>query len=298
MDVFDSARVPETHLAEVELQAPWSVLVPPGDLTYFYLVLSGQCWLEADGLDQPIAMHAGDLVTLVAGDRHVWRDSLDTPIDRAHVGFDGLPPIGEHGGGGGATRLVALSAPRDSNAFVSVYPTIVVIPRSEREAISRLMPLIRLVRLESVADRPGRQAVLRRLAEIIVIELVRFALPRMTASGRNWLGGLTDRHIGRAIALMHADMARDWLLKDLAAEVGLSRAILVERFGKLVGEPPHRYLRRVRMHHAAHLLEKADIAIIEIAEAVGYRSESAFNKVFAKETGLTPGRYRNLHRER
>lgn len=295
MDVFDSARVAGVSIEEVELAPPWCVVVPKSSLTFFYVVLSGRCWLEADGLDAPVAMDAGDLVTLVAGDRHVWRDAPDTPVDTCLAGFDAVPVSD---GAAGATRLLVLSAPRDSNAFVSVYPALVVIPRTERESLARLRPLIRLVRLEHAADRPGKQAVLKRLAELIVIELVRFALPRLTANGRNWLGGLSDRHIGGAIRLMHEQMGRDWSLKELASEVGLSRAVFVERFSRLVGEPPHRYLRRVRMHHAAQALDKADTAIIEIAETVGYRSESAFNKAFAKEMGITPGRYRTLALER
>ena len=295
MDVFDSARVTSVTIDEVELTPPWCVVVPKSSQTFFYVVLSGRCWLEADGLDAPVAMDTGDLVTLVAGDRHIWRDALETPVDTGLTGFDGLPASDE---AAGATRLLVLSAPRDSNAFVSVYPALVVIPRTERESLARLRPLIRLVRLEHAADRPGKQAVLKRLAELIVVELVRFALPRLTANGRNWLGGLSDRHIGAAIRLMHEQMGRDWSLKELAAEVGLSRAVFVERFSRLVGEPPQRYLRRVRMHHAAQALDKADTAIIEIAETVGYRSESAFNKAFAKEMGITPGRYRTLALER
>jgi AraC-like DNA-binding protein len=297
MDVFDSAHVASVDVVEVALEAPWGVVVPPGESTYFYVVLSGACWLSADGLDEPIALAAGDAVTLVAGGRHVWRSDLSVAEDDCESRFTDAAAVPERGGGS-ETRLLVLSAPRGSNRFVSVYPAVVVIPHTERESIAHLLPLIRLVRLEHAARRPGKEAVLRRLGELIVIELVRFALPRLTANGRNWLGGLNDRHVGQAIALMHAEVGRDWSLRDLSAAVGLSRASFVERFTRLVGEPPRRYLRRVRMYHAAQALERTDTAIIDVAESVGYQSESAFNKVFAKEMGITPGRYRTLHRER
>jgi transcriptional regulator GlxA family with amidase domain len=154
------------------------------------------------------------------------------------------------------------------------------------------------VELEHAAERPGKEAVIRRLSELLVIELVRFALPRLPRGGRNWLGGLADPQIGRAISLMHADLARPWTLSGLAAAVGMSRAAFVERFTHLVGEPPHRHLRHVRMDRAAIELEQNDDAIVNIAAAVGYASESAFNKAFVRETGMAPARYRRARRSR
>jgi AraC-like DNA-binding protein len=137
---------------------------------------------------------------------------------------------------------------------------------------------------------------MRRLAELTVIELVRFALPRLPRGGRTWLGGLTDAHIGRAIALMHERLGHDWTLSELSESVGMSRAVFVERFTRLVGEPPNRYLRRVRMHRAAAQLGETNEPIIRIADGVGYASESAFNKAFSKEMGVAPARYRRLQR--
>jgi AraC family transcriptional regulator, alkane utilization regulator len=299
--VFDGARVPHSTVLEVELQGAWCVVVPPSDKSYFYVVRSGSCLLETDDLDSPLRLETGDIVTLVAGQRQIWRDSTETParptlesFAQARVSADPHSTKAK----AGRTRLLVLSAARSSNQFVSVYPALVAVPKSERVSYSFLHRVVRLIELEHVANRPGREAVLRRLSELVVIELVRFALPRLPRGGRNWLGGLTDRHIGKAISLMHADLGRDWTLSDLADEVGVSRAVFVERFSRLVGEPPNRYLRRVRMHRAAMQLEEDDQAIIKIADSVGYCSESAFNKAFAKEMGITPARYRRTRRGR
>jgi AraC-like DNA-binding protein len=194
--------------------------------------------------------------------------------------------------------MLVLSSPRDSNAFVPVYPPLVVVPRSERQSSSFLQRVIQLVEIEHAGERPGKEAVIRRLSELLVIELVRFALPRLPHGGRNWLGGLADPQIGRAISLMHGDLAHAWSLSDLAAAVGMSRAAFVERFTRLVGEPPNRHLRRVRMDWAAIELEQGDEAIVTIADAVGYASESAFNKAFVREIGMAPARYRRARRGR
>lgn len=299
LNVFETARVARSTVLEAELQAPWCVVVPPNDDTFLIVVRSGRCLLETDDLEAPLSMQSGDIVTLVAGQRQVWRDSPDTPTRPTLDSFAraAIPPTPRgRASRPGRTRLLILSAPRSSNRFVSVYPALVAVPRTARESHRFLQRIAALVELEHMTERPGREAVMRRLAELSVIELVRFALPRLPRGGKNWLGGLTDPHIGRAIALMHEDLGHEWTLSELSGAIGMSRAVFVERFTRLVGEPPNRYLRRVRMHQAAKALEEGEEPIIRIAEAVGYNSESAFNKAFSKEMGIAPARYRRMHR--
>ncbi len=296
--VFDSARVARLTALEVELRAPWCCVVPSSDDTYLYVVRSGQCLLESDDPEAPLVLKAGDIVTLVAGQRHTLRDSAQTPARPTIDAFARAavkPEVRPRRSGAGHTRLLILSAPRDSNQFVSVYPALVAIPRTARESHVFLQRVLRLIEMELAADRLGKETVVRRLTELVVIELVRFALPRLPRGGRNWLGGLSDQHIGRAIALMHSQVGKAWTLSSLSSAIGMSRAVFVERFTRLVGEPPNTYLRRVRMDRAATQLEESDEPIIKIADAVGFRSESAFNKAFSKEMGIPPARYRRLH---
>jgi len=298
--VFEGAHVTRPRVLEATLEAPWCVAVEPSDDTFLYVVRRGSCLLDCDELDAPLCLNAGDIVTLVAGQRHVWRDGPATAPSPTLAGFSqaALPLGAVKETGPRQTRLLVLSSPRDANAFVPVYPPLVVVPQSERESSSFLQRVIELVEIEHAGERPGKEAVIRRLSELLVIELVRFALPRLPRGGRNWLGGLADPQVGHAISLMHADLARAWTLDDLAAAVGMSRAAFVERFTRLVGEPPSRHLRRVRMDRAAIELEQSDEAIVTIAEAVGYASESAFNKAFVREIGMAPARYRRARRSR
>jgi AraC-like DNA-binding protein len=296
--IFDSARIARSTALEVEMRAPWCCVVAPSDDTYLYVVRSGQCLLESDDLEAPLVLKAGDIVTLVGGQRHTWRDSAQTPTRPTIDGFARAavkPEVRPRRAGAGQTRLLIMSAPRDSNQFISVYPALVAIPRTARESHGFLQRVIRLIEMELAADRLGKESVVRRLAELVVIEWVRFALPRLPRGGGNWLGGLSDQHIGRAIALMHSQVGKAWTLSGLSSAIGMSRAVFVERFTRLVGEPPNTYLRRVRMHRAATRLEESDDPIIKIADAVGYQSESSFNKAFSKEMGIAPARYRRLH---
>lgn len=296
--VFDSARIARSTALEVELRAPWCCVVAPSNDTYLYVVRSGQCLLESDDLEAPLVLKAGDIVTLVGGQRHTWRDSAQTPARPTLDGFARAavkPEVRPRRAEAGHTRLLIMSAPRDSNQFISVYPALVAIPRTARESHGFLQRVIRLIEMELAADRLGKESVVRRLAELVVIELIRFALPRLPRGGKNWLGGLSDQRIGRAIALMHSQVGNAWTLSSLSSAIGMSRAVFVERFTRLVGEPPNTYLRRVRMHRAATLLEESDEPIIKIADAVGYQSESSFNKAFSKEMGIAPARYRRFH---
>ena len=110
--------------------------------------------------------------------------------------------------------------------------------------------------------------------------------------GNNWLAGLTDRYVTRALALMNAQPGKNWTVQTLASAVGLGRSAFAERFGRLVGEGPAAFLLKVRMRKAAALIREGRLSLKEIASAVGYRSEAAFNRAFARQTGETPGRYR------
>jgi hypothetical protein len=143
----------------------------------------------------PQARKPGDIVTLVAGQRHLLRDSTRTPprptIDdfaRAAVKPEPRPRTAA-----GRTRLLIMSAPRDSNQFVSVYPSLVAIPRTARDSHAFLQRVVRLIEMELATRRPGQESVMRHLAELVVIELVRFALPRLPKGPRTGSAGSAIR---------------------------------------------------------------------------------------------------------
>src|SRR5262249_61628298 len=94
----------------------------------------------------------------------------------------------------------------------------------------------------------------------------------------------------------HPDEA--WTVEALAAKVGLSRSPFTVRFTRVVGEPPQRYITRVRMQRAARLIREQNESLGKIALAVGYESESSFNKAFKRQYHKTPGEYRSEKRDR
>jgi AraC family transcriptional regulator len=91
---------------------------------------------------------------------------------------------------------------------------------------------------------------------------------------------------------MHANIAEDISLEDLAAEAQLSQFHFARMFKQSVGVPPRVYLTRIRMEKACELLEKTDLPVTQIALEVGYASNQAFARVFLKERKMTPTAYR------
>jgi AraC-like DNA-binding protein len=126
----------------------------------------------------------------------------------------------------------------------------------------------------------------------MLVEAMRRYVESLPPEGRGWLAGLRDAHVGRALALMHAEPGRSWTVEELARASALSRSALAERFTALVGESPMQYLMRWRLALAAQRLRSGNEAIARIAEHSGYESEAAFNRAFKREFGVPPAGWR------
>ncbi len=145
---------------------------------------------------------------------------------------------------------------------------------------------------ESHARRPGAEAMLARMSEMMFVDAVRRYADELPAETAGWLAGLRDRFVGRALAMMHEQPARDWTIEELGRRVGLSRSALHERFVELVGLPPMQYLAQWRMQAAARLLLDTRATVAAIALDVGYDSEAAFARAFKRIVGKPPAAWR------
>jgi AraC-like DNA-binding protein len=149
-----------------------------------------------------------------------------------------------------------------------------------------------LMATEARGFRPGGEAVITRLADILVIQALRTWIETDPAARTGWLGALRDRHIGAAIALVHREPARPWTVASLAQELAMSRSAFAARFTQLVGEPAMQYVTRQRMHLALDALGHEDVTVGELAHRLGYRSEAAFARAFKRVIGTAPGSVR------
>jgi AraC-like DNA-binding protein len=151
---------------------------------------------------------------------------------------------------------------------------------------------VRYAARELAGGGPGTSASLARLAELLFAEAVRQYLKTLPQARTGWLAGLSDRHVGRALALIHRHPGHPWTLDALARDVGLSRSALTERFSRYIGVSPIRYLQRRRLELAAARLTSCRQPIAQIAYETGYESEAAFSRAFKRELGRSPAAFR------
>jgi AraC-like DNA-binding protein len=148
---------------------------------------------------------------------------------------------------------------------------------------------------ECAAARPGSEAVLERLSEMMFVDAIRRHVDQLPEQTTGWLAALRDRFVGRALALMHERPSAPWTIDDLSAQIGLSRSALHDRFVSLVGQPPAHYLTNWRMQLASRKLLEGRSSIAAIAVDVGYDSEAAFARAFKRLVGMPPAAWRRAH---
>jgi AraC-like DNA-binding protein len=199
------------------------------------------------------------------------------------------------GGGGDATRFVCgfFGCERHADRlFLSGLPTVIKINLRDDVAGQWLEHSIRHLVTESGSGRPGRSALLSKMAETLFIEALRRYREQLPTEQTGWLCAARDGIVGAAIAAIHRAPARAWTLDSLAKEAATSRSVLTERFARFLGESPLAYLAMWRMQLAARRLQTFRDTVLQVALVVGYESEAAFIRAFKREYGLPPAKYR------
>lgn len=282
-------RMSGTFYTRSELTAPWGMAMPPMPRSlWFHVVTSGECTLVVAG--EPVVLRAGDLALVPHGAGHVLRSGpgVITPAieDIAPHIVDETYSVLRFGGGGTRADLVCGAVQFDhpaARALVDLLPGVLHVPASP--LTDRIQSVLRLMAAEVEELRPGGEAVITRLADVLVIQAIRSWLDGAGAARTGWLGALHDPQIGRALALVHREPARDWTVASLAAQVPMSRSAFAARFTELVGETAMAYVTRWRMHVAADALTSGDATAAELAGRPGCRSEAAFSRAFRRTVG-------------
>jgi AraC-like DNA-binding protein len=282
-----------------ELAAPWGLELPAmPDCLMFHAVTAGHCLLEADGAE-PRLLRSGDFALVPHGEGHIIRSAAGAPAAKL---FD-LPreQVGEryevlrHGGGGEATMLVCGAVRFDHPAalrLLQLLPRLIRLDSWQQPHAERVHGTLRLMAAELSQPHPGGEAVITRLADILVVQTIRAWIEKDGGAQTGWLAALRDRQIGRAIALVHREPEKRWSVAGLAREVAMSRSAFSARFTALVGEPPMHYLTRWRMQLALNWLREGDRTAATVARRLGYDSEAAFSRAFKRYAGVPPGAVR------
>ena len=255
----------------------------------FCVVLEGSCRL-AVAKQEALTLEAGDFVLLPATPGFTMsgfepatpvhidpRKAATATGDVRHGRRTGPPDVRLLGG------YFVFASP-DAALLVSLLPALVHV-----RGVERLATLVRLVNEESSAQNSGRELVLTRLVEVLLVEALRATAGEDAPPGL--LRGLADARIAHAMRLIHSNPERAWTVAQLATKAAVSRSTFFERFTRAVGMAPMEYLLAWRMAVAKDLLRREDLALAEVAERVGYGSASTFSTAFSRYVGQSPGRY-------
>ena len=307
-DVLRAVRLRGAVFFDIRAAAPWVAATPPGTaivgamfpgaehLISYHVIIAGGCWAGPPD-SPPLRLTAGDIIVFPHGDAHMLSSSpgMRTTADLSlyRPPRDGQLPFAMSMGSAGAeaARFVCGFLGCDArpyNPLLSALPRVIHVT----DKGGALGTYVQFALAESREPRIGGESVLSRLSELMFVNVVRQYLESLPPERTDWLAGLCDPYVGRALNALHRKPTRAWTLQSLAREAGLSRSALAQRFAQFVGRPPMQYLTNWRMQLAtAHLLGGRE-SIAAIANRVGYESEAAFSRTFKKVVGRSPSQWR------
>lgn len=309
-DVCRAVRLNGAFFYVVEAASPWSVsalpartLIPrlmPGveHLISYHILTEGSCWGGVDG-GEMVELKTGDVVVFPHGDAHLMASEATprgpiAPEDAAPARHLDTVILGE---GAPNTRFVCGFLGCDASPFnplLAALPPVLHLPRA---ADGWLRTFPEQVVVESQRGGAGAESMLTRMAELMLIEVVRRYVDGLGENSTGWLAGLRDPLVSAALALLHQHPERDWTIAELATEVATSRSVLAERFTAVIGVPPIQYLAQWRLQLAAERLARGNAKVAAVAAQVGYESEAAFSRAFKRATGQSPAEWRKRRQE-
>ena len=296
-DLLRGVRLQSSVHFHPAFRAPWGIRVAR-DCGVFHVVDQGRCWLDLEGLGEPIELSEGDFVVITRGQPHSMRDHLSTPVVNLFelAQKHSSEPKGAvwFGGDGDVTRMICggmVFENSDCNPLLAVLPPLLHLRRGKGRRSLDFATGHMISELDS--PRAGTLEVVTRLADILFIQAVRaYFEENMDSADSGWLVAARDEQIGRALAILHSHPHRPWTVGSLAQQVGISRSTFAARFSELVGEPPLHYFTRIRINSAATRMRRTRDKLSLVAADAGYSSVTAFSKAFKRFLGSTPGEHR------
>ncbi|WP_164116400.1 AraC family transcriptional regulator [Sphingorhabdus sp. Alg239-R122] len=299
-DILDTLNLKGALYFRTDFSAPWSVTVPVLEqAARFHLVVQGQCHVTLPG-DNHVLLNAGDLILIPRGQTHILSDgpvetapSLETVLDAVQYDGEGVLVVGD-GETSAATQLICGHFTFRKGAdhpVLRALPDHVVITASMRAQNPWLDEILRMSCHRMFSDTIGSDASVRRLSEMMFIEVLRMGIED-TDGIQALLHGFQDPQIGKSLELIHKNSGMHWSVESLAAEVGMSRSRFADRFGSLIGQGPMSYLSDWRLQKALSLLDESNCSVQQVAVQTGYQSPAAFTRAFAGKFGIAPTKYR------
>ncbi len=169
------------------------------------------------------------------------------------------------------------------NAITQSFPAILLIPF---RALKRVDMTLKALFAEAGESNPGRQLMLDRLCDILLIQIVRYAIQQGLVT-HGVLAGLAHPRLAGLLGELLDHPRQPWTLNSMAERANLSRNGFANAFRSVVGSTPAEFLTRIRIAQAQRLLRKGRPVAL-VAQDVGYNSQPAFSRAFIRELGVSP----------
>lgn len=272
----------------------WGVRYKSYDAPGFTLVLTGEAWLAFSDRE-PLRISEGDFLLLPTTPAFSLASHPDAPC----VAAEPLAEAVRHGEQEGESEFVALGGSfsiESVNAplLLALLPDAIYIPASAGRG-TRFGRMVELLSEECGADYPGKDLIIQRLLETLLVEALRWDIIGNNAASAGLLSGLRDPAMARVIRSIHEDVRKRWTVADLARIAGMSRSGFAARFNEILGCAPIEYLARWRIAIAKQALLSGGQSLDRIADEIGYESASAFSTAFSKRLGCSPGSFAKRH---
>lgn len=176
------------------------------------------------------------------------------------------------------------------NPLAQALPEMLILRQQDMPTLTKSLNLLFK---EAEENHCGRQAILDRQIEIVIILLLRDLMDENRLN-IGLLAGLSDMKLAKAINAMHAEPEKHWSLEELAAKAGMSRARFANKFRTTVGMTPGHYLTEWRLGIAQSLLSRGKTVQL-VADTIGYSSASALSRVFTTHLGISPSAWRKKY---
>ena len=302
-DVLTNLSMRGSLYFRTSFTSPWGLAVPAYEnVARFHFAQRGGCLISVGDVTEPVSLKQGDLIIIPQGASHELYCSpdakdailqLDTVLERS--GYNGTGVL-VYGGEipNSETQLICGHFSFDKRAqhvLMERLPPYIHLKNYGETAGKWMEATLRVIGDEAGGQRMGGDLIALKMSEAIFAQAIRSFIEGSEASA--WgLGAFSDTNLRRALDAFHKAPTQTWTVETLAQAAGMSRTSFAVLFQKKMSMTPMHYITRWRMEIAKRLLSHSMNSLTDAAEGAGYASDSAFARVFKKETGLTPAGFR------
>ncbi|HEY4172198.1 MAG TPA: AraC family transcriptional regulator [Rhodopila sp.] len=276
--------------------APWRIDQEAGGAggMAYHALLAGAAVVEDLGGGVPHRLGAGDILLVPSDSSHRLHDGggVAAVPSRERLGLNLV--FSENDGPGERLDMLCghfVASEANLRLFRAHLPPLLVVRGGQSVVGAQVAGLLGLMRTEADHESLGGRALLNALSAALFALTLRLA-SEAVAAPVGLLAAAAHPGLAPALAAMLEAPGRAWTLPALAGVCHMSRATLARHFQRALGRSAAALLLDIRMMAAGDALRVPGRSVGDVAEAVGYQSEAAFQRVFKREMGVTVGRWR------